>query len=129
MRAWTVAVIALTVLCSTSAASLSDEVAGSRKISPALQRQMATPTPLSQIEQQKAEEQARMARQATTPLAQLNTPYADPDQQLLESIERRAVGLFPWAGQEDQRRQYVIDEMRAAANRRQGNSYSIHVTR
>jgi hypothetical protein len=43
------------------------------------------------------------------------------------TIEERANRLFPTASQGDQRTQYIIDEMRAAADRQQGNSYSIHV--
>jgi hypothetical protein len=67
--------------------------------------------------------------QPAADLAKPTGPPVDPDQQLMDTVERRANKLFPWAGQEDERRKYIIDEMNAAANRRQGNSYSIHVTR
>ncbi len=43
-----------------------------------------------------------------------------------DEVERAFV-LFPWASQGDERTQYLIDEMRAAADRQQGHSYSIHV--
>ena len=42
-------------------------------------------------------------------------------------IEARASKLFPLASQMNERTQYIIDEMNAAADRQQGNSYSIHV--
>jgi len=61
------------------------------------------------------------------PFANPNGPATDPDQQLMDVIERRAARLFPWASQGDQRTQYIIDEMNAAADRRHGNSYSIRV--
>jgi hypothetical protein len=41
-------------------------------------------------------------------------------------IEARALKLFPWASQQNERTRYIIDEMNAAADRRWGNSYSIH---
>ena len=42
-------------------------------------------------------------------------------------IEARALKLFPLASQSNERTQYIIDEINAAADRQQGNSYSIHV--
>jgi hypothetical protein len=42
-------------------------------------------------------------------------------------IEARALKLFPLASQMNKRTQYIVDEMNAAADRQQGNSYSIHV--
>lgn len=42
-------------------------------------------------------------------------------------IEARALKLFPLASQINKRTQYIVDEMNAAADRQQGNSYSIHV--
>jgi TPR repeat protein len=43
------------------------------------------------------------------------------------TIEERAFYLFPGQGAQRERNAYIIDEMRAAADRQQGNSYSIHV--
>jgi hypothetical protein len=44
-------------------------------------------------------------------------------------IEARALKLFPLASQANERTQYIINEMNTAADRQQGNSYSIHVTK
>jgi hypothetical protein len=64
-----------------------------------------------------------------TPQQQKTQQQKTQQQKKLEdmTIEERANFLFPWAAQGDQRTQYIIDEMRAAADRQQGNSYSIHV--
>jgi hypothetical protein len=42
-------------------------------------------------------------------------------------IVARAGKLFPWASQGRERTKYITDEMRAAADRQQAHSYSIHV--
>jgi hypothetical protein len=49
-----------------------------------------------------------------------------PDTGIDPQIEARALKLFPSASQQNERTRYIINEMNAAADRRWGNSYSIH---
>ena len=44
-----------------------------------------------------------------------------------EEISRIAYRMYPWASQDVQRNKFITEEMRAAADRRQGHSYSIRV--
>jgi hypothetical protein len=44
-------------------------------------------------------------------------------------IEARALKLFPAVSQMKQRTQYIIDQMNAAADRQQGNSYSVRIAK
>jgi hypothetical protein len=57
------------------------------------------------------------------------TPYEQEIRLFGKDLVERSHLLYQWAGQEAARRQYLIDEMRAAADRQQGNSYSIRVTK
>jgi len=56
----------------------------------------------------------------------LTEPYAGLTKEE-RRIHMQADRMFPSVGQSDQRRRYIIDEMRAAADRQQGNSYSIRI--
>jgi hypothetical protein len=73
--------------------------------------------PQSMQQQQQQQRQQRQQRQP-------EYVYNDP---IPADIRRRAHSLYPFVSQQDQRTQYIIDEMRASADRQQGNSYSIHV--
>ena len=42
------------------------------------------------------------------------------------AIEARAAYLYPFVSQQNERVKYIIDEMNTAADRQQGQSYSIH---
>jgi hypothetical protein len=55
-----------------------------------------------------------------------DTIYARDKTGIDPQIEARALTLFPSASQQNERSRYIIDEMNAAADRRWGNSYSIH---
>lgn len=51
------------------------------------------------------------------------------DEDIDPRIIRQANRLFPWASQQEQRTQYIIDQMNSAADRQQGNSYSLRIRR
>jgi len=53
-------------------------------------------------------------------------PAEDP---IPRDIRARANALYPFVSQQDERTKYIVEEMRAAADRERGNSYSIRTSR
>jgi hypothetical protein len=67
------------------------------------------------------------APQAQMPPQKPQKSARDQDEELMDRFEAQANRLFPMVSQGDQRTKFIVDQMNAAADRKQGNSYSIRV--
>jgi hypothetical protein len=81
---------------------------------------------LNKFGKRQGPEGAPNERQIAVPERRPERTYEDP---IPRDIRARANALFPFVSQQDERTKYIIEEMRAAADRERGNSYSIRVGR